>query len=211
MENCRKSFIRNNHVKKISSEPDAVIKRATSDSRAIGSRVLRRLKYFVRSRLQNFNPHRTRGAGVILSDSDSAPVPKFLNPDPGPAIFQIWGSDSCSDSGYNHQSNLNLPMFLLKKWPHRLLLLPKLKSDSGSGSGFPKFLTPGPDPVRRKNAESCRSRLRPSGFGSTSAPNPQEFEKFCPLPPRRTFHPARALHVFGLKTAPVRKILKTHK
>jgi len=26
-------------------------------------------------------------AGVIFSDSDSAPVPKFLNP--GPAIFQI--------------------------------------------------------------------------------------------------------------------------
>ena len=38
-----------------------------------------------------------------------------------------------SDSGYNHQSNLDLPMFLLKKWPHRLLLLLKLKSDSGSG------------------------------------------------------------------------------
>ena len=31
MENYRKSFIRNNRVKKISSEPDAVIKRATSD------------------------------------------------------------------------------------------------------------------------------------------------------------------------------------
>jgi len=30
-------------------------------------------------------------AGVTFSDSDSAPVPKFLNlgPDPGPAIFQI--------------------------------------------------------------------------------------------------------------------------
>ena len=45
-------------------------------------------------------------------------------------------SDSCSDSGYNHQSNLNLPMFLLNKLLHRPLLLPKLKSDSGSGSGF---------------------------------------------------------------------------
>jgi len=39
-ENNRKSFIRNNRVKKISSEPDAVIKRATSGSRAIGSRPL---------------------------------------------------------------------------------------------------------------------------------------------------------------------------
>jgi len=34
----RKSFIRNNRVKKISSEPDAVIKRTTSGSRVIGSR-----------------------------------------------------------------------------------------------------------------------------------------------------------------------------
>jgi len=40
MENYRKSFIRNNRVKKISSEPDAVVKRTTSDSRAIGSRPL---------------------------------------------------------------------------------------------------------------------------------------------------------------------------
>jgi len=40
MENYRKSFIRKNRVKKISSEPDAVIKRATSDSRVIGSRPL---------------------------------------------------------------------------------------------------------------------------------------------------------------------------
>jgi len=36
----QQSFIRNNRVKKISSEPDAVIKRATSDARAIGSRPL---------------------------------------------------------------------------------------------------------------------------------------------------------------------------
>jgi len=40
--------------------------------------------------------------------SDSTPVPKFLNP--GPAIFQIWESDSCSLSGYNHWSNRNVPM-----------------------------------------------------------------------------------------------------
>jgi len=48
-------------------------------------------------------------AGVIFSDSDSAPVPKFLNPGPhpGPAILQIRESDSCSDSGYNHRSNRN--------------------------------------------------------------------------------------------------------
>jgi len=51
----------------------------------------------------------------LFSDSHSAPVSKFLNPVPAPAIFQIWESDSCSDSGYTHQSNLNLPMFLPKK------------------------------------------------------------------------------------------------
>ena len=34
-------------------------------------------------------------ARVAFSDSDSAPVPKFLNP--SLAIFQIWESDSCSD------------------------------------------------------------------------------------------------------------------
>ena len=77
-------------------------------------------------------------AEVTFSDSDSTPVPKFLNsgPDPGPTIFQIWESNSCSESGYNHRSNRNLPMFLLKKWPHRFLLQPKLKSDFGSGSVF---------------------------------------------------------------------------
>ena len=48
-------------------------------------------------------------AGATFSDSDSTPVPKFLNPgpgpDPAPAIFQIWKSDYCTDSGYNHPSN----------------------------------------------------------------------------------------------------------
>jgi len=77
-------------------------------------------------------------AGVTFSDSNSALVPTFLNqgPDQGPSILQILESDSCSDSGYNHRSNGNLPMLLHKKWPHRLLLLPKWRSDSGSGSGF---------------------------------------------------------------------------
>jgi len=36
--NYRKSFICNNRVKKISRKPDAVIKRAISGSRTIGSR-----------------------------------------------------------------------------------------------------------------------------------------------------------------------------
>jgi len=50
-------------------------------------------------------------AVVTFSDSDSVPVPKVLNPapDPGPAIFQISESDSCSDSGCILRSNSNLP------------------------------------------------------------------------------------------------------
>jgi len=114
-------------------------------------------------------------AGVTFSDSDSAPVPKFLNPDP--AILQIWESDSCSDSGYSHRSNRNLPMFFPKKRPQRFLLLPKWKSGSGFGSGFPKIIDSGsgsgserktqnpagvdsgnPDPVPPLIYRSCSSR-----------------------------------------------------
>ena len=98
-------------------------------------------------------------AGVTFSDSDSAPVLKFWNPrpDPGPAILQIWESDTCSDSGCSHQSNLNLSMFLLKKLPNRLLLLPKLKKVTPiPGPVFPKFLTPVPDPGPKE-----KRRIRP--------------------------------------------------
>jgi len=47
-------------------------------------------------------------AGVTFSDSDTAPVSKYFNPCPDPAICQIRESDSCTDSGYNHRSNRNL-------------------------------------------------------------------------------------------------------
>ena len=80
-------------------------------------------------------------AKVTFSESNSAPVPKFLNPDP--EFFQIWESDSCSDFDYNHRSNRNLPLFSLKKEPQRLLLLPKWKSDSGSRSGFSRIFGSG--------------------------------------------------------------------
>ena len=93
-------------------------------------------------------------ARITFLDSDSAPVPKLLNPDLGPAIFQIWESDSCSDSGYSHRSNFNLPMFLLKKWPHRLLLLPILKSDSRCGSMFFQIFDSGSEKKRRIPLES---------------------------------------------------------
>jgi len=107
-------------------------------------------------------------AGVTFSDS--TPARKFLNP--GPAIIQIWESDSCSDSGYNHRSNRNLPMFLLKKWPHknrphRLLLLPKWKSDSGSGSVFSQIFD------SRNGSGFERKTQNPAGVdSSTSDPVP---------------------------------------
>jgi len=61
----------------------------------------------------------------------------------GSSILQIWESDSCSDFGYNRRSYPNLPMFLPKKWPHRLRLLPKWKSDSESRSGFSQIFDSG--------------------------------------------------------------------
>jgi len=54
---------------------------------------------------------------------------------------------------YNHRSNRNFPMFLLKKRPHKLLLLPKSKSYSGSGSGFSLIIdsgTPAPGPKEKR-------------------------------------------------------------
>jgi len=38
-------------------------------------------------------------SGASFLHSESTPVPKLLNPDPGSKSFQIWESDSCSDSG----------------------------------------------------------------------------------------------------------------
>jgi len=45
-------------------------------------------------------------------------------------------------------------MILLRKRPRRLLLLPKLKSDCGSGPFFQTFLTQGPKEKRRYLPES---------------------------------------------------------
>jgi len=49
-------------------------------------------------------------AGVTFSDS--APIPKILNPNPvlDPKFFKILDSDSCSNSG-NHGCNRNSSMF----------------------------------------------------------------------------------------------------
>ena len=82
----------------------------------------------------------------------------------------IWQSDSCSYSGY-HRSNQNLPMFLLNKWQRKPLLLPKLKSNSGSV--FSQILTPDPKEKRRILPESTpiiriRSHLRFEQLSSSS-------------------------------------------
>jgi len=50
--------------------------------------------------------------GVIFSDSVSALVPKFIESESVSEKFQIWESDSCSDSGY-HRSNRNLLFFCI--------------------------------------------------------------------------------------------------
>jgi len=88
--------------------------------------------------------------GVTFAGSDSATVTKIFNP--GPEFFQIWESDSCSDSGY-HRSNRNLPIpkftHILLKWPRRLLLLLKLKIDSGSGSGLSQIFDSGSGSERK--------------------------------------------------------------
>jgi len=123
---------------------------------------------FLAARDPNFQTEdisfRTEVAGVTFSDSDSALVPKFFSFDPGPPIFQILESDSYSDFNYNHRSNRNLPMFLLKKWPHRLLHCRNWKVTPIRIRFFTNFWLR----VRKKNAESCRSRLWHSGSGSTS-------------------------------------------
>ena len=83
--------------------------------------------------------HDTRGSRSHFFRLRLHSCPKFFNP----VIFQIWEFASCSDLGYNHRSNRNLTMFLLKKWPHRLLLLPKFKSDCGFGSRFSQIFDSG--------------------------------------------------------------------
>ena len=92
-------------------------------------------------------------AGVTVSDSDSVPVPKFWNPgpDPGPAIFQIWESDSCSDSGCNHQSNtLIYPCFYLSNDHTDSCYCRNSKVTPDLGPVFRKFFTPGPVPGRKE-------------------------------------------------------------
>jgi len=122
-------------------------------------------------------------AGVTFSDSDSATVAKFLNP--GPAILQIWESDSCWDSGCNHPSNRNSHMILPKKWPHRFLLLPKLKIDPGSRSCFSQILDCGSGSERKTQnlagVDSVRKLLKKTV--ATDTPVDLEIWKLARMPP----------------------------
>jgi len=111
-------------------------------------------------------------AGVTFSDSDSAPVPKFLNPDPGPKIFQIWESDSYSDSGY-HRRIRNSAMYLFS---NEMTLIKTAQTPASAENDnwfrirvrfFTNFWLR--IRVRKKNAETCRSRLRHSASVATSS------------------------------------------
>jgi len=61
-------------------------------------------------------------------------------------------------------------MFLFKKWLHRLLLLSKLKSDAGSGSGFSKIFDSGSERKTQNPAgvDSGNSDLVPPGNDTTT-------------------------------------------
>jgi len=89
---------------------------------------------------------------VTFSDSDSAPVPKFLNP--CPAILQISESDSFSDSGYNNCFNRNLRTFYLRNDHTNSCYCRNTKVIPDPV--FHTFLTPGPGPVPK---EKCRILL----------------------------------------------------
>jgi len=123
-------------------------------------------------------------ARVTFSDSDSASVPKFLNPYPAQKFFWIWESDSFSNSA-NHQCNRNSAAFVLKQWHLKnlrgLLLLLKMKSDSRSGSAFQKTFHSG------------------TGSGSDKMQNPSGVDHSTPDPwPRlvwRAFGQFRLLHL----------------
>jgi len=85
---------------------------------------------------------RSEVAGVTFSDSESAPVPKFLNP--GPVILQIWESDSCSDSATIIYPTVIYPCFYLRN--DRTDSCYCRYGEVTPGPVFHKFLTPGPDP-----------------------------------------------------------------
>jgi len=86
----------------------------------------------------------------------------------GSANFSNCESDSCPDSGYNHQSNLNLPMFLLKNDRTDSCCCRNWKVTPDPVPVFPKFLTPGPDPVPKEKSRILLELTPVPGPGPTS-------------------------------------------
>jgi len=117
-------------------------------------------------------------ARVTFSDSNSASLPKVLNPgpDPAPAIFQIWESDTCSTPAIIIDPTEIYPCFYLRNDHADSSYCRNWKVTPGPF--FHKILTPCPDPVRKKNAESRRSWLRHSGSGAQ--PGGGAFGAFSP-------------------------------
>ena len=99
-------------------------------------------------------------AAVIFSDSDSAPVPKFLNPgpDPDPAILQVWESDSYSDSGTVIDPTVIHPCFSLEMTAQSPATAETEKWLRIRFPFFTNFWLRARIRHRKKNAESCRFR-----------------------------------------------------
>jgi len=94
---------------------------------------------------------------------------------PGQAIFQIWEFSSCSQSGYNHRSNRNLPMNYLRNDDTDSCFCRNQKVTPGTV--FHKFLTP--NPVSSEISDLCKKSdfltpdPYPINFLSISNPYPK--------------------------------------
>jgi len=91
----------------------------------------------------NFMSAQPGWVGVGFSESDSAPVAKFLQPHPGPNFFQIWKSDFCSNSG-NHLEQCHSLSFIQTTQTPATAENQKWQTTKVSDSGpvFHKLLTP---------------------------------------------------------------------
>ena len=129
---------------------------------------------------KNFNPCRTlvhaRGGRSHFFELWLRSCSKMFESGSVTQILKLWESDSCSESGY-HWGNRKLPMVLLQKWPRILLLLPRLKSHSGSTYGFSKNFDSDPGPKEKwRILLEWTSSLRIRGYlwsMHTSAAYPQ--------------------------------------
>jgi len=104
--------------------------------------------------------------GVAFSDSDFAPVPKFLNPGPdsGPAIlFQLDNSTLVQTPAIFIDPIVIHRCFYLRNDHTDSCYCRNWKVTPDPGPGFHNVLTPGADSGPKQSAEYCWSRLRQSG------------------------------------------------